>query len=145
MTHATALAINADINMLQHHGVTVYPENIADSALPPCPDLAQDLGGRYLIKYIRQDSFNRLSAMSGITHFPGRHHVTPTVLCAADLGKALHLPPLPNPKYALLLNPAKVQAVGPRRILQGIGIEYILPNGFPVDAIIDPQWAVRIA
>src|SRR3712207_1853779 len=53
MPHATAFALNLDEEMLGRHGVAVAPPFTPDHALPVCVDLAGQLGGRYLIKYVR--------------------------------------------------------------------------------------------
>lgn len=145
MPHAVNLAINLDDEMLTIRGIKVHPFTTPDTALPHRPDLADELAGRFLIKYVREPDVQRYSIMSGVTHFPGVHFVTPTVLCAEVLQAALHLPPVrPFPKYALVLDPAKLEAYGPRRIRGGQGVEYLLLNGFSVDAIVPPGWPRKI-
>ena len=141
MPHATAFALNLDEEMLGRHGVALAPPFTADHALPVCVDLAGQLGGRYLIKYVR-DGDHLLFRVPHVTPvFGGQHWVTPTVLCPEEIARVLHLPSnLPDPEYALVLDPAKLDARGPRRSRFGTGIEYLLPNGFPSDAILPPGW-----
>ena len=140
----TRLACHLDLSMLHFRSTKIADEAVLDADLPYCDDLAQQLGGRLLIKYARQETVERLSVLSGGSHFPGRHFVTPTPVAARDLVSALALPPLRKPRWALLLMPSLLSSVrGPRRIAGGIGIEYFLEDGFPVDAIVAPGWALE--
>jgi hypothetical protein len=129
--------------MLLAAGVSIASENTPDDQVPFATNLAAQLSGRYLIKYVRQTDLSRYSSLSGLTYFPGPHFVTPTAIAAPDLPAALNLPPLPSPSGALLLQPSILTLVrGPRRIAAGIGVEYILDQGFSLAAVVQPQWAV---
>lgn len=144
MEASTRLAIHLDVVMLHARAVKLADEFVPDSDLPFCDDLAGQLGGRLLIKYVRQETVERLSVLGGPTHFPGRHYLTPTPVAAKDLVSALALPPLRRPRWALLLHPERLGSVrGPRRVLGGAGVEYILDDGFDSDAIVAPGWALE--
>ena len=138
MNHAAQLALMLDEEMLRLHAVAVSGSHVPIHALPMAPNLASQLCNRYLIKYVRKDERVRYSPpLSGITTYTGIHYVTITAICSDELVSMLGLPPLPPPKYALILNPAQVTAHGPRRVPGGRGIEYVLLNGFPSNAVID--------
>lgn len=143
MSHAVDVALALDEEMLGANGVTIASPFIPNTSLPPA-DLANELGGRCLIKYLRKGAHTRYSLTSGITHFPGIHYLTPTPICASQLIQVLNLPPYPTPRYALLLDPNKLTAHGPRRIRTGRGFEYLLLNGFNADAIMKPGWPVKV-
>jgi hypothetical protein len=144
MNHATDLSLALDEEMLGRHGVVIAPPWTPDTTLTPCADLAAQLGDRYLLKYVRRDDRTIYAAPSRTAWFSGVHHVTPSVICRGDLVSALNLPPLAPPRYALLLDPAKLEALGPRRIRGGRAVEYVLPNGFALDAIVPPGRPVEV-
>ncbi len=145
MSHAVRLALTLDEEMLAAHGVVIADPWVPDKDLPPCPDLASQLGNRFLVKYVRREDRSRYSPpFSGITTYPGVHYVTPTAICRDELVAILNLPPLPAPRYALILDPARLDAVGPRRVRSGQALEYVLPNGFPSNAVVAPGWPVEV-
>ena len=74
------------------------------------------------------------------------HFTTPTAYSSEDLVKCLSLPS-PNcaRDFVMLLDPAKIKVIlGPRWIRFGDGIEYVLPKGFPKDALAKP-WAQELS
>jgi hypothetical protein len=146
MPHAARLAVGLDDEMLTRNAVHVFAASTPESSLPQCTNLVDQLGGRYLLKYLRSGDVGRYSVGSGISHFPGKHYLTPTVLCTETVVPTLNLPTyLPTPEYALILDPQKLVAHGPRRIRGGGGaVEYLLLSGFDLDAIIDPKWPQEI-
>ncbi len=145
MSHAVRLALTLDEEMLAQRGVVVAEPWVADTDLPLCTNLVGQLGGRYLLKYVRKEDRSRYSPpFSGITTYPGVHYLTPTAICREELIGTLNLPPLPPPKFALILNPAYLQAHGPRRVRSGQAIEYVLKNGFLSNAVVSPGWPVEI-
>lgn len=134
-----------DEEMLQAHGVPVASALTPDVALPVSSTLAEDLGGRLLVKYVRTADARRFSpALGGPTFHGGVHYVTPTALCREELLPVLALPPLATPNFALLLDPGQVAAAGPRRIRSGQGLEYVLLHGFPASAIVGTGWPVQL-
>ncbi len=145
VSHAVDLSITLDEEMLGRHGISVASPWTPDSLLPPCPDLARQVGDRFLLKYVRRDDRQRYSCFSGITHYSGVHYVTPTAICRQEVVAVLNLPaPLPAPAFALILDANLLEAQGPRRIRSGRGLEYVLPNGFPSKAIVAPGWPVTV-
>jgi hypothetical protein len=144
VTHATNLSLVLDEEMLGRHRVVVAPPWTPDLALSPCDDLAAQLGGRLLVKYLRKEDRRTYSGSSAVVHFPGIHHVTPTAICLSNLASVLNLPPLDPPRYALLLDPTRLEALGPRRIRGGRAIEYVLPRGFPLSAVVPPHGPIEV-
>lgn len=142
MESVSRLAVHLDTQMLLLNGVKISDETTRDEDLPACDDPVNQFHGRLLIKYLRKESYQYYSSLSGVDFFPGRHFLTPSPVAKKDLVPALNLPPLDRPVYALLLDPVRLDnLVGPRRIAGGYGIEYLLLDGFGSDAIAYPQWA----
>jgi hypothetical protein len=131
--------------MLIQNGATIFPSRTPDSLLPSCTDLVSQLGRRYLIKYVRKPDRYRYSVLSKVSHFSGVHYLTPTALCPDTIEAALRLPPFKIPQYALILDPSRLSACGPREIRGGKAVEYVLPNGYGVDAIVPPGWPQAIS
>jgi hypothetical protein len=142
--HAADLSIILDTEMLGRHGVVLAPPWTPDSALPKCADPETELGGRFLLKYIRKADRTRYSIFSSITHFPGVHYLTPTAICKEEVARILALPPFATPGYAVILDPAYLELYGPREIRGGSGIEYVALNGFSSSALVPPGWPIRI-
>jgi hypothetical protein len=143
MESVTQLAIHLDMEMLHDRGVEIYHEHVADSDLPEC-DPQADLGRRHLIKYVRSHEHEKYAIMSGVNKFAGPQWVTPTPLAPCDLMDCLALPPGEPPGWYLLLRTDMLASVrGPRRIRRGNGVEYLLPDGFTSDAIVEPKWPKR--
>lgn len=140
--------------MLHKRGVAVYDYHV------PWPqmlrfdgqDVAAQLGGRYLLYFLRDEQLGTL--VDGSSRM---RYVTPTPYPpTGDMISALALPfaDVMRP-FVLMLDPAKLSNVrGPRRVKGGDGIEYVLVDGFPGDAVIemsaDPsdrpsRWESRIS
>lgn len=140
MQSVTQLALHLDVTMLQARSVDIADESVPDNKLPLCNPAVQ-LGDRLLIKYLRPDEVETYSILSGISRFPGVHYVTPTPIAARDLMTVLALPPPQKRSWALLLRPGNLSSVrGPRRITGGVGIEYVLENGFSSVDLAEPPW-----
>jgi hypothetical protein len=145
MPHATQLAITLDEEMLIRNGVDVLPPNTHNDDLPVAVDVSEQIGGRFLMKYLRSGDHKRFSVISKKTYFDGPHWLTPTPLCTANLVGALALPTdLETPSYALILDPKKIVAYGPRRVRGGRAVEYLVKDGFALDAIVEPRWPREI-
>jgi len=141
MPHATQLAITLDEEMLMRNGVDVFRPDTDIDDLPEASDLSEQIGGRFLMKYLRSGDHKRYSVISKKTYFDGLHYLTPTPLCTANVVEALALPTdLDTPSYALILDPKKIVAYGPRRVRGGRAVEYIVKDGFALDAIVEPRW-----
>jgi hypothetical protein len=143
MDTAAWLATALDHEQLEvSRGVVIAPRRQEDYALTVRygPDVAQELGGRYLLRYILPEQVNQFADGSTATH-----HVTPTPYAPRDTVSYLALPKPVAPRlYVMLLDPARIPYIqGPRWIRLGKGIEYILPRGFPKDALVMP-WEVEV-
>lgn len=101
----------------------------------PGTDVATELGGRLLIRYLtasQVSEFNDGSTDRG-------HWVTTTAISPEDVvfWLALFSPLVPR-QHALLLDPSQISEIrGPAWIRVGAGIEYFLPHGFAKAAIVD--------
>jgi hypothetical protein len=142
---AIPISAIADEAMLERLGVGIYPQLTSGLDLPVVSDPLKDLGSRYLIKYVREDSAKYYSALSGVTSFTGPHWLTPTCLHKSELLFALNLPPISRPVRALLLLPELLEGLrGPRRITGGCTIEYVCES-FSLEAIAEPRWGVLLS
>jgi len=143
MASASQLATSLDEEMLLAWGVSIAPSTTPDSKLPSKLGrrVAAEIGGRLLLRYL-------LASQVGI-HTSGskdRHFVTLTPYAPSETVRCLALPsPKLKREFVLLLKPEEIPRIlGPRWIRYGIGIEYILPDGFPLSALAFP-WEVEIA
>jgi hypothetical protein len=134
---APFLATVLDEEMLVSRGVNISPGYTLDTALPvkTGAQVAVELGGRYLIRYVTRAQVGLFAGGSA-----GLHWVTPTPYSPTDTVKWLGLPaPLKPRTHALLLNPEKIPVIlGPRRVHAAAGFEYLLPEGFPKLALAGP-------
>nr|WP_162934356.1 hypothetical protein [Streptomyces scabiei] len=101
-----------------------------------------ELGGRSLLRYLRND---QKGSLTGGSH--RLQYVTPTPYTPeeASLWLALMWPWVLR-RYVLVLDPRKIDRPirGPRVISGGFGIEYILPDGFPASAIANPGYDLEV-
>jgi len=104
--------------------------------------VAGELGNRFLVRYLRATQLNEFRRGS----IGRKHWVTPTAYEPDETIPWLALSPtLLAPSYALLLDPNKIPIIkGPRYVRMGAGIEYVLPNGFPANAIAGLPWEVNV-
>lgn len=130
---SSRLATHLDAEMLLRR-VTIAPIGTPLAALPIVGNLAEQLEGRFLLRYLTADKVGTL--LGGVRH---RQCVTPTPYAPGETISWLALPPAPGPRtFVLLLKPEELNDVrGPRWIQFGGGIEYILDAGFSADAIAD--------
>lgn len=139
---ASHLAVELDLEMLHVQGVAIADENTPDNALPSKKgrDVAKHHGRRYLLRYLLPAQVGQYAGGSSARHF-----VTPTPIRPSHTVQFLTLPAPSRPRtHVLLIDLDKVDLVlGPRRVRFGRGIEYILPNGFPPDAVV-VGWEVEI-
>lgn len=143
MNTCSWLATVLDQEMLESHsGATIASRLTPEADLTPRngSDVATELGGRYLIRYVMPHQVG--DYRNGSTD---RHYVTPTPYPSDESISWLYLPrPMLIRTHALLVNPERVNVIlGPRWIRIGKGIEYILPEGFPQDAIV-MGWEIQI-
>lgn len=99
-----------------------------------------ELGGRYLVRYLLEDQVGTFRAGSA-----DQHWVTPTPVALQDLPFFFTLPGGNRERpYAMLLDPRAIAQIwGPRWVWLGAGIEYLLPSGFPAAAIVR-GWEVQV-
>jgi hypothetical protein len=149
----TWVATWLDWEMLRNRSVQVAP------AIPPPPtsvglspglfgmarksgqDVYKEIGGRYLLRYVREWQVG--SFQNGSGNF---HYVTPTLYRSTDAVAPLFLPAGDRPPpFAMLLDPRKIPEIwGPRFVYLGFGIEYVLPMGFTKQAIVG-NWEISIS
>jgi hypothetical protein len=103
-------------------------------------DVATELGNRYLLRYLLAHQLGQFRNGSS-----RKHYVTPTPYSAEETISWLALPQPTEPRtYVMLLDPARISVIlGPRWVRLGKGIEYVLPDGFPQDAIV-LGWEVAV-
>ena len=143
MGTSSKLAKCLDENMLQKsHGVRIAPSSMDEDDLPEKtgPQVADELGGRYLLRYVLPEQVRKFSDGSS-----ERHLVTCTPYSPEETIAQLYLPRDTEPRtYVFLLRPSKLKKVsGPRWVEGGNGIEYLLPEGFGKDALVRP-WAMPL-
>ena len=105
-------------------------------------EIAERTGWRHLLRYLRSHQVGSFDGGSAIVHF-----ATPTAYAPAEVVRFLNLPDSTNhPSHVLLLNTELIPLVrGPRQARLGLGVEFVLPNGFPREAIVEPGWARELA
>ena len=85
----------------------------------------------------------RLWSVVANRHTPPQF-VTPTPYSPTEVISWLALPTTARREFALFLNATQLSDVrGPRRVLLGGGLEYILASGFPATAIV-VGWPVPV-
>jgi len=134
MATCSAIATRLDEEMLAHRPAIVYPSHTPFSAMPARlgPDIAVELGGRYLLRYLLRKQYRQFTAGS-----PSPHFVTPTPYSPTEVISWLALPTPARREFVLFLDAMRLSDVrGPRRVLLGCGLEYLLASGFPANAIV---------
>lgn len=145
MPTAADIAQILDEEMLGEHGVTILGSPVPTTSLSKCTNLANEVGDRLLIKYIREGEHLRYNP-SAPFRMLGPQYVTLTPFDRDEAASRLNMPSfLSGPMYLVLLEPSKVEAWGPKRVRGGTGIEYVLVNGFDSSAIVPPGWPIRVA
>ncbi len=138
----TALATLLDLEMLQlRASAVIYSEKTPDAAMPlrPGTEVAAELGGRCVLRYLLHKDVLRSSGAT--TPVLGsrlmRAYVTPTPYSPSEVIHALALPFSSEWRsHVILLRPEFIPWMqGPRRVENGSGLEYILPNGYPASAL----------
>lgn len=143
MGTSSLLATLLDQEMLENRGtITISPSLIPDDLVPSKNGrtVFKELGGRFLLRYLVPAQLKAFQ-MGGT----GIHWVTPTAYQPEETISWLALPALSEPRrHALVLDPRKIAVIrGPRWVRLGAGIEYILPNGFPQQALVLP-WPIEV-
>lgn len=133
---ASWLATLLDQEMLENVSqIAIAPRSAPNAALQrkTGAEVSAELRGRPLLRYLVAERVQ--------TYEPGRRemlYTTPTAYSGPDATSWLALP---NPQvirtHVMLLDPGRIAEIwGPRWVRLGKGIEYLLPQGFPAQAII---------
>ena len=134
---AAWFATQLDFAMLQKALVTGFdPHHLPERT---GAEVAAELQGRALLRYLALDGMHERGSQREV-------FVTPTPYAPDDLGAYLALPRADLARtYALWLDPRMIDTIkGPRWVIGGQGIEYILPHGYPDTAIMPPGWGVKV-
>ena len=133
------LALQLDFQMLTQRGVAVAPASTPDQDL--IQNFAKtghqawdELGGRFVLRYLTRSQVGTLAG--GVNRL---QYVTPTPFSAEETVKWLALPSPSQPReFVLLLDPRMLATLcGPRLDRLGNGLEYLLPQGFPDQAVVN--------
>jgi hypothetical protein len=149
---AVELAVTLDYEQLLNAGAEIHPSNMSDADLPARkgPDIAKELGGRWLVRYLTAKQQQRM-AQEPYLQYSGepdqKIYVTPTPLPPRLAIRVLALPNAAVPRtFRVLIDPSKVRLVlGPRWVRGGTGIEYVLPRGYGPSALVAPRWPLPVA
>ena len=119
------------------HKGRIYPSALPIDQLPlrTGSEVFNELGGRWLLRYVAEHQLGRFGSGSR-----DMHYTTPTPYAPSETVSylALPLPHVPR-SYVLALDPREIEHIrGPQWIRGARGIQYILPNGFPARAIVIP-------
>lgn len=133
------LATLVDIEMLLAVGLTPSPWHVSTAALPEYSGLevASVTGYRHLLRYLRPHQLGQFLDGS-----PREHFVSPTPYAVEDSVRFLMLPDhLHPPRHVLVLETAAIARIrGPRMVRLGLGVEFVLPDGFTAEALVPPGW-----
>lgn len=134
MGTSSRLATQLDHEMLSAHSVAIAPSSTPDRglAMKTGGQVARELCGRYLLRYLLPHQVGRYTGGSTASHW-----VTPTAYAPEETISWLALPAPRDPRpYVMLLKPEEIADIwGPRWVRFGGGIEYYLPSGFPTAAL----------
>ena len=127
------IATQLDAEMLRSRTL-IHPVGTRFDLLPRVPDPAAQLGSRLLLRYLLPEQVGEFTGGTDRAQY-----VTPTAYAPGETISWLALPPATGPRtWVLLLDPAFLRDVrGPRWIHFGGGIEYVLPYGFPAEAVAE--------
>lgn len=129
-----------DLTFLVARGVEVHPPLEPGIPAPlrrPGAEIAAELGGRKLLRFLTRRQVHRHLFVKGTTT---ETFVTPTANAPQDVAAWLLLPsPEQRRSHVLILEPQAIPWIqGPLWVGWGKGIQCILPDGFPQSAIIVP-------
>jgi len=137
MGTSSRLATQLDYEMLlSRRSVVVVPSNTPDERVPLKSGGAvfEELGGRYLLRYLLREQVDQfLDGSEGRLHW-----ATPTPYSPEETIRWLALPAVRRVRdHVLFLDPRRIPEIrGPRWVRLGGGIEYLLPGGFPKEALV---------
>jgi hypothetical protein len=122
---------------IEHHAVPVIdlPSKTGD-------EVFKELGGRQLLRYVDQYSVHEpVGGRVGIPTW-----VTPTPLSPDEVDHYLDLPaPEKARTHVVRIDPRLVHTIqGPQWVGIGMGIQYLLPEGYGPEAVLHPGWAHEV-
>jgi hypothetical protein len=105
-------------------------------------EVARELGGRSLLRYVTPN----------LVHEPDGSRVgqptfvTPTPYAPQDPSHFLELPmPHVARPYVIFLDPSQIDRIaGPQYVGPGLGLQYVLPDGYDAEAVMAPGWAHEV-
>lgn len=138
MGESSWLATWMDEDHLLSRGATIWRASRAIGDRPPIrtgEEVAAELSPRKLLRYVLYEQLGMFRQGSDAETFTTPTPYTPEA--------ALSYLVLPSPgklrPYALILEPSRIARIqGPLQVAGGRGIQDILPDGFPADAVIVP-------
>lgn len=142
MAHCARIATLLDVEMFKAGQILLDEGHVLDMSSPrPGHEVSRELNGRCVLRYLRRHQVGKFAYGTDDPQC-----VTPTAYTPRDAVQWLALPsPLDPPSFVLFIDIASVPKVlGPRRVRLGGGIEYVLPEGFPAQAVIHPGWEIEI-
>ena len=104
-------------------------------------DVFNELGGRQLLRYV--DVYSVHEPRGGRVGRPT--WVTPTPLSADEVDHYLDLPAPEKPRtHVVRLDPRLIPIIaGPQWVGLGLGIQYLLPDGYSTNAVLPPAGRTR--
>lgn len=151
MARSPWIATWLDEQMLVAQGVFVSDAVTVGVSLPAArsgSDVARELQGRLLLKYVTVKQVRRGEFRHGSSR---EAYATLTPYATEDVVSWLQLPDATEPRrHILLLDVTQIsRIIGPYRVTSGRGIQYLLPDGFPEEAIVVPgapggHWAIEV-
>jgi hypothetical protein len=101
-----------------------------------------ELGGRLLLRYV--DVYAVHEPAQGRLGQPT--WVTPTPFSPEEVDHYLDLPAPEKPRtHVVRLDPLQIAVIqGPQWVGLGMGIQYLLPEGYAVSAVLGPAWAHEV-
>jgi hypothetical protein len=119
--------------MLKEHGAVAPTLSDADLPEKSGHQVFVEIGRRYLIRYVSRDGISLESMLK-----PSRKWLTPTPYSAEDALRYLALSfGVRQRDYYWLINPRYLPSVwGPRTVDGGLGIEYLILDGVPEEALV---------
>ncbi len=143
MAHCSRLATVLDQEMIEvTRQVRICSRITRDEDLPrkTGQDVALELGCRYLLRYVMSHQVGEFTGGSAVKHW-----VTPTPVCTGGDGSVAVSPqPRRQPVACNAAGPGKDPVdTGPPLGRLGDGIEYILPDGFPREAVVG-GWEMEV-
>jgi hypothetical protein len=137
-----------DRRFLLDNGATIWPP-LDEAPAPPVrtgAEAARELGGRKLLRYLLPHQVSQARYGSN-----DETYATPTPYAPDDTLTWLVLPNAVGiRRHVLILEPTRIPAIiGPIMVAGAAGIQYILVNGYPPEAIIVPgapgqAWAIVV-